>query len=387
MIETMKHSPRAYAFFDIARLVLNKPDRHRVKISHAPAADGTRAPLFFVTTSENPFRTFDDALRHVFARQADKIYRVNKKPVEPPKGNFQFVCKCGMTGELLGPPNYHQYQERLIRHHQHRLRHVPFDVFKSRIQTIRDPEVIQAWIAQMSSVNEYECLLDSEPKTFPDLAALQHHFVEAHKDAMIQQMDEIVLTGHASRAVADDRIHETIRFHWQSERRFPLKTANELRPQLQKAELHFFKHNKSGITYVSSIRPRRFDHGQVLTDHVRNIVTFLREHEGCTRKDLLEHLVKTSPAPKTLPATDSAAPTPPPTVEPSNKEELLLSDLHWLVQDGYVVEFADGRLWALPDRPPKPAEPVTPPREPTVETPPSPAPAAESVESQPVSSE
>jgi hypothetical protein len=43
-------------------------------------------------------------------------------------------------------------------------------------------------------------------------------------------------------------------------------------------------------------------------------------------------------------------------------EDRVLADLHWLIQDGYVVEFSDGRLWALPDKPPQPVSPAAPRR-------------------------
>jgi hypothetical protein len=56
-------------------------------------------------------------------------------------------------------------------------------------------------------------------------------------------------------------------------------------------------------------------------------------------------------------------------------EDKLLADLHWLITDGYVVEFSDGRLMAWPDAPPKPAAPE-PTETPTPTSEPS-APAAE----------
>jgi len=37
-----------------------------------------------------------------------------------------------------------------------------------------------------------------------------------------------------------------------------------------------------------------------------------------------------------------------------SEEDRVLADLHWLIQDGYVVEFSNGRLWALADKPPQP---------------------------------
>jgi len=47
----------------------------------------------------------------------------------------------------------------------------------------------------------------------------------------------------------------------------------------------------------------------------------------------------------------------------SPEEERILADLHWLIQDGYVVEFSDGRLWTLPDKSVNPASSAMPTEE------------------------
>jgi hypothetical protein len=119
---------------------------------------------------------------------------------------------------------------------------------------------------------------------------------------------------------------------------------------LRKEGFHFFKHNK-GITCISHIKPKRFEATEGLTEHIRKLVTFLRANPDCTRKQVFEHFV---PSPVTGVAPAAAQPG-----TASTEEERLLADLHWLIQDGYVVEFSDGRLWALDDKPaPKPVPPV-----------------------------
>jgi len=102
-----------------------------------------------------------------------------------------------------------------------------------------------------------------------------------------------------------------------------------------KASFHFFKHGK-GITYVSPSKFNRFESIAHLSEQVQKIVTFLRTHPDAKRKQLAEHLA------------------------PVN-ETTLAADLHWLIQDGYVVEFFDGRLWALEDKLVKSATPEAPP--------------------------
>jgi hypothetical protein len=391
MIEAMKQTQRAYALFDIAKLVLNKPERHWVKFTAKPAADGTPAPLFLVTPGENIFLRQDEAVRFVLRHHAEMVYREKKTPIDPPKGNFTFVNRCGLTGVWLGPPNYHEYQSRLVRHHQQRLRHIPFDEFKSRIQTVKDPEAIKAWVESMSVKSEYECILDTEPKTYATRDELERHFVETHLAQFITSAPEVRISGTASRQLQNAALVETVRLAWMQERKFPLKTANEMRGKLRHEGFHFFKDPK-GITYIGRVKPQRFESIAHLTDQIQKIILYLREHFGCTRKQLIAHFVPrpaaTAPAP--TPAPDSAAASPAPVsteaqapactpdTEPAapsaptppvpSEEDRVLTDLHWLIQDGYVVEFSNGRLWALADKPPQPPTPAAAP--PTTESPP-----------------
>ncbi len=304
-------------------------------------------------------------MRFALRQHAATILKEKKTPIDPPKGNFTFVNRCGITGVWLGPPNYHEYQSRLVRHHQSRLRHMHFEEFKSRIQTVKDPEAVKAWVDSMSFKNEYECLLDPEPKTFSTRDELEKHFIENHLAQFVTSSPEVRISGTASRQVQNPALLETLRLTWEQERKFPLKTANEMRGRLRHEGFHFFKDPK-GITFISRIKPQKFDSITHLSEQIQKIIVFLREHVGCKRKRLVEHFAPAAAAPATTPAptVDAAAPVPaltadanasaiPAPVMPS-AEDRVLADLHWLIQDGYVVEFSDGRLWAQADRPPQP---------------------------------
>ena len=329
MIETMKQSGLAYSFFDIAKLVLNKPERHVVKLRRQAAADGTRKPLFVAKIDDNVFVTQDEAVRYLFRRHGEKLFREQKTPVEPPKGNFSFVNRCGITGAWLGPANYHEYQARLVRHHQLHLRHMPFEKFKAQIQAVHDPEAVKAWLESMSFKYEYQCLQDAEPKSFSSRDELEEHFYENHLAHFVVSVPEVTISGPASRQLDNRAITNTIRQAWEAERRFPLRTANEFRGRLVHEGFHFFKHGK-GVTYLSRIKPNRFESTAHLSDQVQQIVAFVRGHNGCARKQLLEKFAGVD-------------------------EARLLADLHWLIQDGYVIEFFNGKLWVPDDKPAKTA--------------------------------
>jgi len=417
MVEAMKQTQRAYTLFDIAKLVLNKPERHVVKFGRIPAADGTREPLFVTMPGENVFLRQDEAVRFVLRHDAEKILKEKKTPIDPPKGNFTFVNRCSFTGIWLGPPNYHEYQSRLVRHHQQRLRHIPFEEFKARIQTVRDPEAVKAWVDSMSFKTEYDCILDPEPKTFATRDELEKHFVETHLAQFVTSATEVKISGTASRQLQNPALLETVRLAWQQERKFPLKTANEMRGRLRHEGFHFFKDPK-GITYISRIKTQRFETITHLSEQIQKILLYLRGHFGCTRKQLIAHFVpqpaatatpapvsvpEPAPAPEPVqapaPDTTASTETPPPQTEAAavpvtvlvSEEDRVLADLHWLIQDGYVVEFSNGRLWALADKPPQPppkadapaaapADAAAAASEPAVEPTPSPDPAPVAVE-------
>src|SRR5882724_9789545 len=350
MVEAMKQTQRAYTLFDIAKLVLNKPERHLVKFTRQPAANTAPEPLFLVMPGESVFLRQDEAVRFALREHAAMIFKEKKTPIDPPKGNFTFVNRCGLTGVWLGPPNYHEYQGRLVRHHQQRLRHMHFEEFKSRIQTVKDPEAVKAWVDSMSFKNEYECLLDAEPKTFSTRDELEKHFVENHLAKFVTSAPEVRISGTASRQLQNPALLETVRLAWEQERKFPLKTANEMRGRLRHEGFHFFKDPK-GITFISRIKPQRFESIGHLSEQIQKIILFLREHVGCKRKRLIEHFAPpAAPAEITPPAVDAAAaassvspdanaPATPAPVMPS-AEDRVLADLHWLIQDGYVVEFS-----------------------------------------------
>jgi hypothetical protein len=357
MLETMKNSVKAYQLFDIAKLILNKPERHVVKLKRLPAKEGEKPGLFYLVAGhETPFLSESDAVRFVMRQMADKVFKVEKKPIDPPKGNFQFVCKCGMTGEVLGPSTYHGYQSKLVKHHQRRLAHVPFEQFKSRIETVRDPAAVQAWIESMSFVTEYQCAQCAEPKACATREEIEQHFIETHLASLITSAPEVTIPGVASRQLASEAMLNKVRQQWESEMRFPLRTANVIRPRLSHEGFHFFKRPK-GISYVTRIRPKRMETLDHLSPMLQRIILFLREGDGHTGPELLTFLTK-----PIIPDVPGAEPVPMPILDP----DALTRDVHWLVSEGYVVEFSDGRLWSPKEKPPEPAKPeAKPPAEPT----------------------
>jgi hypothetical protein len=56
-----------------------------------------------------------------------------------------------MSGILLGPPNHHEYQSRLLALHTARFKNLPFEVYKTRIKMMRDEALMEQWKLEQST--------------------------------------------------------------------------------------------------------------------------------------------------------------------------------------------------------------------------------------------
>jgi len=148
----IKTGAKTYPLFDLARLVLEKSERYVVEFKRS----GENAtPIFQLKTDSSLWLSERDAIAHALATQIDKFYRREQVTVEAPKGTFPCVAVCGMSGVLLGPPNYHDYQSKLLRLHAERFAHVPLEVYKSRIRMERSEEMVQKWKDEQSVRDEF----------------------------------------------------------------------------------------------------------------------------------------------------------------------------------------------------------------------------------------
>src|SRR5207247_7847827 len=125
--------------------------------------------------------------------------------------------------------------------------------------------------------------------------------------------------------------------------------------------LQFFKVNRT-VTHVAVARPHYLDlEAAPVSEGVRRIVNFIEATPKCTRRRLLEALAPNS-VPGAPAAAEGAAPTASPeSVEASPEATAIGGDLHWLIHQGHVIEFANGMLETAKRPLPKPPKPAPPP--------------------------
>src|SRR5581483_1276332 len=355
----IKMTGRAYPLFDIAQMILQKPERNTVNFSVKKNPEGKPIlPLFVCALDDSLWLSEDEAVAHVLKKHFGTFYQSERTATEPPKGKYTFVAQCGMSGVVLGPPNYHDYQNQLRKLHSERFSRMPFEVYKSRVKIVRDEEVVKKWVEDQSWKTEYLGLNLPETVKLDSMEAVEKHFRENHKANIIKEVESHTMTGAAARSLRSPDLVRLVRSVWEDQRRFPLQIATVLSQQFAGHGLQFFKVNKT-ITHVSVARPHYLDLALTpVSNGVKSIVDYVNANPRCSRRKLIEALAPSpAPAPIPVPAEGQPAAAPPPE-GPTPEQNALIGDLHWLIHQGHVIEFANGTLETAKKpvpRPPKPA--------------------------------
>ena len=379
LAKAVKNSARTYALFEIANLILEKPERFTIvvkplarkanpaKKADAPAeAAKEAAPTLFVSVPDGmPFLNEADAFAYVFAQHADKFFTKETVEVDAPKGNFAMVSKCGFTGELLAPPNYHAYQQILRDHHTANFPKMPFEKFMSRLETVKDQESVDAWVAKMKTVERYTVKdrKDGEPETIDGAGAAKAFLLSCRKNKVVRTVGSARIPGKMLEQMPMGLMKAGIEHELEFQRKFPLNTANFLRGRLRRAGFSLFKRGAKGITLVCAIRRKFRTPDSVFSDTIQRIFDFLEKHPNTKVQDLPKLMLgigedTAKPADAATPADAApAAPEPEPsapaapTGTPSDTEAQLselLVNVRWLVLEGYVSELSDGALFTYP---------------------------------------
>jgi len=320
----IKATAVAYPLFDLAQLILEKPERYLVELQRK---DG--APLFQLTTDRSVWPNERAAVAHAVSRHLETFYRRDRVTIEPPKGSYACVAVCGMTDTLLGPPNYHDYQDRLRKLHAERFSSMPFEAYKGRVRMVRDEEMIQKWKDERSVKDEFyplESAEGSEPVKLAALADVERHFREHHAATVIVAAgDKIEVPGHVLLNASFTGAQILTRRAAEDLRRFPLPLAHILGQALSSQGLQIFKAHDN-ITYVSIARPRYLDRVTTpVSEGLSSILSYLEENLKTPRDERRKAIIALRPLP---PGGES------------EREASVAKDLSWLLHEGYIIDYA-----------------------------------------------
>ena len=336
VVAQIKENAVAYSLFALARSFLEKPERYEVRLTAA-----SESPLYQL--GENGAVSFDREFleRRAFQLAHEDFYKIETTLAEPIKGNFSNVARCRLSGTLLGPTNHHNYQPQLRGLYEQRFsRRMSFADYQRQIEIVTDPALVEQWKEQTRKIVKYTTIREETAATFNSAVEAEQHFRQNYLPGLMRSVPKVTITGAHSRHLPDRALHQAIEDAWTRQTRSPSNVMQELAGQFREGGLHIFRHRR-GILFVTSIRPRAFVHDQAgVSPSVNAILETLTATPGTTRKELAEKVL----------------------VDLVNEEAeraklALASNMHWLIREGYVIEFNDGSL-DLPRGKAKPHQPV-----------------------------
>jgi hypothetical protein len=264
------------------------------------------------------------------------------------------------------------------------------------------------------SAQEGSTTPESSPAlTFDSFEEARSYLLANAKDKVVRSVETARFHGKLVETMPAGEIRHAIEGALERQRRFPLDTANALRGRLRREHFTIFKKGSKGVSYVCAVKRKFRVPGQTFADSISGLITFIEAHPMIRASELSSKFLgielpaaksADAPAPGGDPSTPvDAAPAsmkvePVLTIDQRAKLSRMQGDLRWLVTEGYVTEFIDGRLFApppmvearkkeveaeehdpenFPEAPPAEAQAAPArPAVPTVETSPAPAPAA-----------
>jgi len=320
VVKRIQRSRRAFPLSRLAGLLLSNPDFHLVKLEIAGDAD-PRWHLAQCDVCKMPFLDTAAALDHFSAVHRQDYFTALEREAPPPSGQFTCVVRSRLGGELLGPPNHHSYNDRILDLHATRFSHISMDEFRRTLETVHDLEAVEAW--------KKECQIQrvivrrDDPEGAPVPAAEVKTWLAQQAVVHVHTVKRMVIPAAVARAAQDRAIQRLVRDAWSKESRFPMTLMIALRPALRHMGLHVFK-AAGNMTFITAVSPSPMDSTHAI-EPIRKALLYVDTHPGCTREEMLKDLF------------------PQPEESDADRREVV-THLQWLADKGHVIEFFTGAL-------------------------------------------
>ena len=337
IVHRIRVTNRAYPLMEVASFFLDKPDLCYIKLEVDDHNADTK--LYQCKNCGMTALTRDILVAHLTNAHFEEVFEKQETVGEPPAGNFVCVARCGLSGTLLGPPNHHSYAERVSEIHKTRYSHLSAEEYSGRIEMLRDPAMVEKW----KDESRRQVLYRSR-KAAPDApgmkwSAAESEFLDCVAPTLIAASNRAILTVKVARQMEDKLLRRGVEEAWNREHRFPRTLSLALRAAFRHKHLTVFRAGQ-GREFVTATEPAPLDPAHVV-EPIREVLTYLMAHPGCSRESLLNAL---------RPGVAADAP----------EAGSVLTPLAWLVEKGHIIEFSDGSMSVLGGVPRATAMPQTP---------------------------
>ena len=362
LIKQLKGNFITYQLFEITRLILEKPDRFVCLINRVKKNEGEISePIYFTPKDNLPFDTEEEAISHYCEHYLENFFDIETVEVEPPKGNFTLVYRCPFTKHLIGPPNFHCFLDLLKAHHSSKIKNLSIDDYQNKLESLSDEASINEWLETCSKEKHYRIKKEADNQEsgaiFKTIEEARRFLLKNHKESIVKSSPNFRFLGAKLDSLQKSNLKSSIYHAIEAQRRFPLDTANNIRGRLRRHKFTIYKKGSKGISYVCCVKRKFRDESTVFTDSISNLITFIEKNQNINIQNLpYKFLSIPNPATKNKSDDnkDGAEDDPITNNSESHKDEEtskiteVIRNVRWLISEGYVTEYSDGKLLIHP---------------------------------------
>ncbi len=351
----------AYPLKQLAYFFLDHPEACVLRI--APKKDAE--PIAFHQCKACGFVAFseEELMAHVLSAHLGDYYESEEIECEPPKGAFNCVARCGLSGVLLGPPNLHGYDARVREVMRTRYPNMDEASYRARIEMVRDPDVVEEWRKSATKKTIYrrkgaaaaaapvpvpaegaegaEAAAPAETPAVPAIEreAAEREFRRMFASALMTAPRAVDMTAEMALKSKNLGLVFACRDAIQKEKRFPASLFFALRGAFHHRKLQFFRANDPrGPEFVTAVKPTALDTAHAIPE-LAELVAYVTANP-----DQSPAAVVTA-----LGGGDAA------------KAQAVKAHIMWLLEKGHLVCYTNGGLVPPAEHPhwsPKPRKPA-----------------------------
>ena len=320
IIRKLQQDTHAYKLKDLAYFFLDNPQSILLKITpRAKQPDGhetgdARREVFyqckacgFASVRES------DVIEHILNVHLGDYYDAKEIEVEPPKGNFNCVAKCGLSGVLLGPPNIHEFNATVREMIRTRYPDMSEEQYRAHIEMVRDADTIEAWRKGATKRTAFfaKGTADVEGAASLTREQAEGEFKRTILANLLDTPKHLMITADVAMKSPVKPLVWAVRDTIEAERRNPFNMCFALRGAFHHRKMHFFRVNEArGQEFVTNVEYKEFDAAHAIPE-LAKVAKFIAEHPCCDKSEFCS--------------------------DPETEKHL-----NWLVTTGHVVSFTNG---------------------------------------------
>lgn len=316
IIRKLQNDVHAYKLKDLAYFFLDNPQSVLLKISpRNPATSQPCNPVTFYQCKACGFVSTkeEDVLQHALASHLSDYYDAREIDCEPPKGNFNCVARCGLSGVLLGPPNLHEFSSIVREMVSMRYPEMSEDQYRARLEMVRDAEVIEEWRKGVVKKTVFfaKGTADQEGSAALSREQAEGEFRRTILPSLVDRPKTLMITADMAERSPVKPLVWAVRDALAAERRAPYNMCFALRGAFHHRKFRFFRTNDArGQEFVTNVEYKEFDTEHAIPE-LAAAAKFVTDHPCCDKTEFPQ--------------------------DPDFEKHLA-----WLVTTGHVVAFTNG---------------------------------------------